>query len=327
MIGFCGSVSSLDVRLADAYRYACRIELEALKPGNVHRFADGHGMVLADFIASAEASAAPLTQRDCGIGERAYQAVAATRRAADCNTNLGIILLSAPLLQAMQLDGIGGGLRQRLRHVLAQADERQTDWLFRAITLAAPGGLGRSDRYDVEVAAEVPLLVAMEYAADRDLIARQYASGFADLFDFALPQLREYLARWPDEAWALVALFLSILKKYPDTHIVRKQGASVAAGVSERIADLADALSRSDHPQAYLQRLLQVDTEFKRQGINPGTTADLTVATVLMLQLESMPPVFEPKTGNPRTDDTELVQAGVRTLPVKQQRKEKLLCQ
>ena len=40
-------------RLADAFKAACMAELEALKPGNVHIFADGHGMTVQDFMASA----------------------------------------------------------------------------------------------------------------------------------------------------------------------------------------------------------------------------------------------------------------------------------
>ena len=297
-------------QLAAAYRCACQLELEALKPGNVHRYAAGHGMSRADFVNSAEASAGPLTQTGLGIGERIYRAVAATRRAVGCNTNLGIILLTAPLLQAMLEQGSSEGLRQRLRRILSEADARQTNWLFRAINLAAPAGLGQSDRYDVGVTATAPLLEVMGYAAQRDLIARQYASGFVDLFDHALPLLRAYRSRWRDEAWAVAGLFLSLLKTYPDTHIARKQGAAMASAVSEGISELADEFSRSDRPQTFSERLLQLDTEFKRQGINPGTTADLTVATVLILRLESIPGTFEPKAGISRIDDTEPVEAG-----------------
>jgi len=40
-------------RIRMAYEYACEQETEALKPGNVHRFADGHGMAVTDFLTSA----------------------------------------------------------------------------------------------------------------------------------------------------------------------------------------------------------------------------------------------------------------------------------
>ena len=44
-------------QLVAAYKNACMAELQALKPGNVHTFADGHGMTIYDFINSADASA------------------------------------------------------------------------------------------------------------------------------------------------------------------------------------------------------------------------------------------------------------------------------
>ena len=40
-------------RVADAFRDACLAELRALKPGNVHDYAEGHGMTLAQFETSA----------------------------------------------------------------------------------------------------------------------------------------------------------------------------------------------------------------------------------------------------------------------------------
>jgi len=166
--------------IADAYREACGLELAALKPGNVHRDADGHGMTVDDFLRSAEASAGPLTEPGPALGERIYRAVSATRAAVACNTNLGILLLCAPLIQAA-LDPTGcGGLRRRLVGVLNAADRTDTDWLFRAIRLAAPGGLGVAPEHDVSGEALATPLEVMAAAAYRDQIARQYADGFRD---------------------------------------------------------------------------------------------------------------------------------------------------
>ena len=47
--------------LRAAYEEACRREIEALKPGNVHVFADGHRMSADQFLTSAEVSSGPLT--------------------------------------------------------------------------------------------------------------------------------------------------------------------------------------------------------------------------------------------------------------------------
>lgn len=291
--------------IAELYRQACLSELDALKPGNVHRFADGHGMTLQDFVASADASARPLATPALRLGERIYRAVEATREAVGCNTNLGILLLCAPLAQAMFDEcRTSVSLRARLRDVLTRADARDVEWLFRAIRLAAPAGLGSAARHDVFQTPTAPLIEVMAHAAERDLIARQYATGFADLFDFALPELRRHERRWRSKEWAVTGLFLGLLARFADTHIQRKHGLDKAVAVSRQAAELAHGLSRAVRPEHYQVRLLQADEAFKREGINPGTSADLTVATLFIERLESLLPAFEQKTGFSRVRDS-----------------------
>src|SRR5579863_834651 len=89
-------------RVAAAYIEACLAELDAPKPGNVHRFAPGHGMSMVDFVRSAGASAGPITAKGARVGVRVRSAVEATLSAVGQNTNLGIILLCAPLAAAME---------------------------------------------------------------------------------------------------------------------------------------------------------------------------------------------------------------------------------
>ncbi len=103
-----------------AYEQACRLEIEALKPGNVHLFADGHGMTAEQFLLSARVSAGPLTDPDLPVGRRILEAVRATRQAVGTNTNLGIVLLAAPL--ACAAEATGGDLRENLSAVLDGLD-------------------------------------------------------------------------------------------------------------------------------------------------------------------------------------------------------------
>ena len=65
--------------LAKAYHWACMSELQALKPGNVHMFADGHGMTIQDFFKSADATAWLIAQDHIGVGQRIYLAVGKIR--------------------------------------------------------------------------------------------------------------------------------------------------------------------------------------------------------------------------------------------------------
>jgi triphosphoribosyl-dephospho-CoA synthase len=179
-------------------------------------------------------------------------------------------------------------LRERLHQVLANAGGKDTEWLYRAIRLAAPGGLGRTERHDVSGAPDAPLRRVMAYAASRDRIAYQYATDYADLFGEAVPLLRRLKARWGDEAWAAAALFMDLLGRVPDTHIARKHGAERARDVSGRALPLARGLANCDQPQTYFGRLSRLDRELKRGGVNPGTSADLTVASLLILRLEPL---------------------------------------
>ncbi|MBA2491836.1 MAG: triphosphoribosyl-dephospho-CoA synthase [Gammaproteobacteria bacterium] len=287
--------------LKDIYLRACEIDLRALKPGNVGVDAPGHGMFAADFTASAQASVAALTAPTLavgaspslgerpGLGERIYRAVAATREKVACNTNLGIVLLCAPLLHAMQPgDAPASGLRAALREVLNGAGVDDTRWIYHAIRLASPGGLGTSPTHDVAREPEVTVIEAMRTAAHRDRIAWQYSSGYADIFDYALPALSAFRARWGSDEWAASGIYLGLLRRFPDSHVARKYGEARAMEVSRMAAPLEAALMQCNAPQEILQRLQRADAEFKRAGINPGTTADLTVATLVASHLEQL---------------------------------------
>ena len=157
--------SGLVNAIAEAFIAACRDEIEAPKPGNVHVFADGHGMTVSDFLRSAEAAAPALSNPSLPVGARILAAVEATFAAAGMNTNLGIILLCAPLAAAAET---GEDLHTALRKILAGLTLADADFAFRAILHASPAGLGTAARHDVRGNADVTLLEAMREAAGRD---------------------------------------------------------------------------------------------------------------------------------------------------------------
>ena len=77
---------------------ACILEATARKPGNVHRYADFADATYLDFLLSAAAIAPVMEQAPRRrVGETVLRAVRATRRVVATNTNLGTILLLAPL--------------------------------------------------------------------------------------------------------------------------------------------------------------------------------------------------------------------------------------
>ncbi|MGZ5052582.1 MAG: triphosphoribosyl-dephospho-CoA synthase [Methylobacter sp.] len=275
-------------QLAELYRQACEVDVQAIKPGNVSVYADGHDMTVADFMASAEVSAAPICNPDYSLGEKIYYAVKATREAVGCNTNLGIILLCAPLIYAVQHKQSGATLRQAVSKVLSETTVTDADWVFKAITLASPGGLGESESQDVSGQATVTLVEAMAIASAKDRIALQYTTDYHDIFNFTVFRYTIKLNRWADRNWAAVAVYADMLSQFPDSHIERKYGNQYSEMVAKKMARLSEELSKTDNPEQIKPLLFSLDQELKFYGINPGTTADMIVATVLAVFLEDL---------------------------------------
>lgn len=271
--------------LQKLYREACEIELEAFKPGNVSVYSDGHGMVVEDFQRSADVSASPLCNPDYSLGEKIFYAIKATREAVGCNTNLGIILLCAPLIHAAQHFPTLP-LRQALGNVLKNTTIEDANWTFQAITLASPAGLGNTEKQDVNENATVTLQDAMRLASEKDRIALQYVSDYKDIFDLGVLSYNFTFNRWGKRSWAAVAVYVNLLSQFPDSHIERKFGSRYSGRVATMMQELKNELQVANDPNEVKPLLYQMDTELKSYGLNPGTSADLTVATVLTAFLE-----------------------------------------
>ncbi|HEY3325827.1 MAG TPA: triphosphoribosyl-dephospho-CoA synthase [Novimethylophilus sp.] len=265
--------------LAAAFEAACLAELQAIKPGNVHVFADGHNMVVDDFVKSAHAAASVIALQGLTVGQRILHAVEATWAAAGCNTNLGIVLLAAPLLHSA-LSG------RPLAEVLGRLTVEDASLAFRAILRASPAGLGNSPRHDVRQTAQVTLLEAMCESATRDRIAYQYATAYEDVLGFAVPRYHEAYSRWGSANWATTAVYLGLMARFPDSHVMRKYGEASAASLRIQAEKYDRTLIESRNPEHCLDDLLGFDAGLKRQGLNPGTSADLTVATLLAVAIE-----------------------------------------
>ncbi|MGA2551189.1 MAG: triphosphoribosyl-dephospho-CoA synthase [Burkholderiaceae bacterium] len=279
--------SSLDSATLEALvLHACELEVLAFKPGNVSVDSPGHGMQADDFVQSARAIAGPICAPGIRVGRRVFDAVEATQAAVGCNTNLGIILLVAPLVEAALAAGESRDLRARVSAVLNQLDLSDAQTVFAAIRRAQPGGLGSSPRHDVHQPARASLLEIMTEARDRDSIARAYATGYVDVFLVGVPLVRSALERWQNERWALVAAYLGMLSQFPDTHICRKFGRQIAARVTREAVEVDRAFQSASRPEQCLAELQAFDQRLKRSGINPGTSADFSVASFLATRIE-----------------------------------------
>ncbi len=304
-------VGELHARLVEQ---ACRAELRALKPGNVGDHGGTAQLSVRDFELSAQVIGAPLSDRDRPLGERVLAAISATRDAVATNTNLGIVLLLAPLILAAerswaeleahgqppgphsrQADPRGGLmslLQKHLHTVLATLTHSDATAVYRAIRLARPGGLGRVDEHDVSDVPTVSLREAMQAAAGRDTIARMYVTDFATLFDSVLPELIHQRAVSAQagakpviamlDTWPLTRTWLRLLADLPDSLIARKHGMAIAREVSGTAREWYLALSAGDPTPELRDGLLAWDRNLKQSHVNPGTSADMLVAALFV---------------------------------------------
>lgn len=263
---------------------ACLAELDALKPGNVHRLAAGHNMTVDDFVASAEATAPIMGEPWLAVGRRIRLAVEATRKAVGQNTNLGIVLLAAPLANAAFTPG-DGDLESRLRRSLQGLGVDDAREAYRAIRETKPGGLGDVSAHDVASEPNVTLLEAMRAAETRDRIAWNYTHGFADIFTLGLKWLAHAHERWDEPSWAVTRVYLGFLAHLPDTLIERKFGTRTATLVREEAGPIEASFTACQSPEAMTAPLAAFDLALKQRGLNPGTSADLTVATLFAATL------------------------------------------
>jgi triphosphoribosyl-dephospho-CoA synthase len=133
-------------------------------------------------------------------------------------------------------------------------------------------------------------MVAMREAADRDMIARQYVTDFADVFETGFAALHDWRACGIGHAVAL-GVYLAFLSRFPDTHIARKQGLATANAVMLEAQDFAARMRGQAREPAFLSDLLAFDARLKGERINPGTSADLTVATLFAARLSGVLPI------------------------------------
>lgn len=294
------------------------------KPGNVHRTADFDDLSYEDFLSGAVALGPPLrglarralycSKKMCSlsrlqIGRAVKEAVdSATTWQKGGNTHLGMILLLAPLAAAAGICGSVEAINPPdLRRAVGEAIKATTvddaSLAFSAISAATPHTLGRlssaaaPDLSKAPTSQEVTLLDAMRYSARWDGIASEWSTSFERVFIAAFPVLVEAFAETRNANDAVVHTFLFLLSFFPDTFVARKAGLkktpyiqdAVRIGVEETVwvktmAAKALKLGGLSTPEGKAITL-ELDDRLRREGLNPGTTADITGAALMVALL------------------------------------------
>lgn len=264
---------------------ACLLEVTTPKPGNVHRGADFQNLTLADFVVSSVAIGPILGRaREDGVGPTVLAAVRATQQFVRENTNLGTLLLMAPLAAVPDTES----LRDGVSAVLSDLSSADSVAIYEAIRLANPGGMGSVREMDLRDTPPSDLLAAMSHAADRDLVARQYVNGFRDVLDVAVPLLVDGQKGGRSLTTIIIHTHVHLMAEYPDSLIARKCGLEIAKESSQ----LAGRVLESGLPEtsAYQSALAELDFWLRSDGQrrNPGTTADMIAASLFALLREQL---------------------------------------
>jgi triphosphoribosyl-dephospho-CoA synthase len=262
--------------IGDLARLACTWEVMARKAGNVcpgREFAD---LTVQDFLVSADAIAPVLEQAPAQpLGVTILRCIEETRKVVSTNTNLGIVLLLAPLATVP----LHQPLRPGVARVLQETTVEDSRNVYAAIRLARPGGLGAVKEQDVQGEPTLPLRDVMALAADRDQVAAQYASAYQDVFEWMAPDLVQRAKHVNNVERAIVESQITFLVMRKDSLILRKCGEAEAERVQQAALRIPVVNDRFD-PQAYLafDAWLRADNHAR----NPGTTADLIAAALFV---------------------------------------------
>jgi triphosphoribosyl-dephospho-CoA synthase len=257
---------------------ACLLEATAPKVGNVHRGADFEDLTFGDFVVSAVAIGPAMeAAASTGVGRAVLDAVTATRALVSKNTNLGMALLFAPLAAVP----INQHLTPRtVGQVLSALRPTDCRLVYEAIRAARPGGLGSVDDMDVSDQPPESLLNAMQAAAERDLVARQYVESFRLVLEEALPALLAGRLNSWSLTESIVYTHLRLIADHGDSLIARKCGPDIA----KRASAMATQVLAAGHPgdEDYYAAAADFDFWLRSDGNrrNPGTTADLVAAAL-----------------------------------------------
>jgi triphosphoribosyl-dephospho-CoA synthase len=122
----------------------------------------------------------------------------------------------------------------------------------------------------------------------RLLGAAPQTHGFADVFEIGVPTFRRAMERWNDWLWATAAVHFAVMAAFHDTHIFRQHGGEAAEDAQRAAAAIHSRLEKVDDPAVMMDEIFMLDRRLKEQGHNPGTSADLTVATIFAVRLSSL---------------------------------------
>ena len=267
------------------------------KPGNVHRTRDYDDMVFEDFVISGivigdtiREACSDVDVENPKLGKYILEAVAETDKWIKNNTNLGIVMMTMPIAMAAAISDDFDEIRPNVVKLMANTSVDDACDLYDAINIADAGGMGDQDEYDVasdNAKQELrennqTMYDVLKISAPWDMLAREMTSDMPAVFEIGYPVYHE-LKDEKSMNDACLLTFLTILSQVPDTLISRKYDSDEALKISMMTRDLLNLKDESD----FTQKVKEFDDYLYENHYNPGTTADLTAASIFVSYLKS----------------------------------------
>lgn len=250
-----------------------------------------------------------------GVGKIVKQAVSDVKRwHSGGNTHLGVCLLFIPLAAAAAKTYIENekihppSLRRNVKEIMRLTTPRDAVDVYEAIIMVSSlqelgrvKGMQAPDLYEADAKRKllnekVSLFEAMKTSSTWDTIAREWISGMEISFEVGYPTLMETFQCTNDINVATVHTFLRLLSESPDTFIARKVGLKETLNVRKAveigrrktkwISETVGAILKMGGLTTEQGRaaLHEFDQRLHSAGgeLNPGTSADLTAASLMI---------------------------------------------
>ena len=273
--------------IARCAQLAMLLEVSATpKPGNVDKDHDFDDTKYEHFLASAIGAGpiferAAIAQKDIGyfIRESVEESV---RWQSGGNTHFGAFLLLVPLVMAAGNDDI-----KSVTKIVQDTSVEDAVELYKAfrcidVRVSSIKELSIDDPNSINELRRMGLTLydIMNISTKYDAIAHEWISGFQRTFRGS--SILEERLREMSMNDAIIFTYLTLLSERPDTLVQSKFGVEKAIKVSEKASQMTEKWD--------LDAIRDFDEELIREGVNPGSTADMVIGSLFIVLLGRVKP-------------------------------------
>lgn len=263
------------------------------KPGNIDRDHNYTDTRFEHFLSSA-VGVYPVLEKAArsksGVGALIHEAVKESARwQKGGNTHFGAFILLIPLVIAASKCENRTCLKAQVQKVVKETTVEDAIEFYRAFSAARVKvkpvddlALGDAASLDKIRAQGLTLLNMMEISGSYDMIADEWVNSFQKTFECA-ESIRTKIKKYGIND-AVVLTFMELLSGNKDTFIQTKFDSKKAEEVSMRAREI---LRKGDIGDIR-DEIHSFDEELLKEGINPGSTADIIIAGLFVALFEGM---------------------------------------